>query len=219
MDFTTNYCGMYWSDGKLQSSVASGSKQPVSELDAACQQHDSEYANAENDGELNVADTKFYNNTSHLGLRGSLYGNLVYYGNKVLRFKPLSRMGNALNNSTRDGPEVLRRRAWLRGSNVSPFGGSSTASGDAVTMPSNTDTVYDPLPSNPSGDGAVSPIGGSSVYTSSGFVSNPDTPRPSPFTSRSLYKPLGRKRKRNKIAPRTQEEYYQLLCALTRSKS
>jgi len=85
MDFTTNYCGPYWSHGKFQSSVSNGSNAPVSELDAACQRHDAGYADALTEDDLNVADTKFYKETRSLGPRGWLYGNIVYYFNKFNR--------------------------------------------------------------------------------------------------------------------------------------
>lgn len=38
-----NYCGPYWSDGKLQTSVC-GSTEPVDEFDETCQAHDCAYA-------------------------------------------------------------------------------------------------------------------------------------------------------------------------------
>lgn len=84
MDFTTNYCGPYWSDGRFQPSVASG-KAAVSELDRACQMHDRDYALARNQEDLVVADDKFYHRTKHLGIRGPLYGSLVKYGNQYAR--------------------------------------------------------------------------------------------------------------------------------------
>lgn len=219
MDFTTNYCGMYWSDGKIQSSVVDGRSAPVSELDASCQKHDAAYAMAKDDGDLNVADTNFYNNASRLGLRGRLYGNLVLYGNKVLRFRPLHAMGNILENSANSGPEVAHRNAWLRGSKISPDESSVAAPGDAAALPPGSTTVYNPSPSDSTETGIDTTVHGGVVYTSNGFASHPDTPRPSPFTSNGLYKPLGRKRKRNKVTPRTQAEYYQLLAALSRSRS
>ncbi len=81
MDFTTNYCGMYWSDGKIQSSVI-GSSEPVNELDAACQEHDASYSIGK---DLEHADLVFYDKASKLGVRGKIYANLVYHGNKAGR--------------------------------------------------------------------------------------------------------------------------------------
>ncbi len=85
MDFTTYYCGPYWSEGKFQPSVV-GSKPGVNELDEACREHDTLYALHKGNLEmLSAADNKFYHRTSDLGLRGRLYGSAVYYGNKLAR--------------------------------------------------------------------------------------------------------------------------------------
>lgn len=89
-DFTTNYCGPYWSDGKFQSSVENPSSEPVNSLDAACREHDIAYAKAKGNIKLlNKADDKFYNETvsnkSH-PIRGFIYGNAVYYGNRTIRY-------------------------------------------------------------------------------------------------------------------------------------
>lgn len=87
MDFTTNYCGMYWSAGKVQSSVVS-QLQPVNELDGLCKLHDAAYASNQ---DLDLADAEFYNQARSLSdPRGYIYGLLVYHGNKLLR------MGNFL---------------------------------------------------------------------------------------------------------------------------
>lgn len=92
MDLTTNYCGMYWSDGKFQSSVSDGQSKPVNALDSQCRAHDADYhlasslRNREQRMEAErVADDKFHHNTKSLGLKGKLYGELVKHGNQVLR--------------------------------------------------------------------------------------------------------------------------------------
>ncbi len=84
MDFTTNYCGMYWSDGRVQSSVC-GSSKPVNALDAACREHDCAYATSVSSEELTLADNNFYQTVKDLGYRGPLYGSIVKYGNKPPR--------------------------------------------------------------------------------------------------------------------------------------
>lgn len=86
MDFTTNYCGMYWSDGTFQSSVSDGTSLPVNVLDAECQRHDASYKKAKTTQDLSIADEIFYNRTRDLGIRGRLYGGLVRYGNRAARF-------------------------------------------------------------------------------------------------------------------------------------
>jgi len=86
MDFTTNYCGPYWSDGKFQPSVAEGESSPVSDVDAACQIHDRDYALAEGAVDmLRQADTDFWNATRSLGAKGRLYGGAVSYFNQLAR--------------------------------------------------------------------------------------------------------------------------------------
>jgi len=202
MDFTTNYCGMYWSDGRVQPSVLNGSSQPVSALDTQCQLHDSAYARAISNTELDVADTNFYNNTNKLGFRGKLYGNLVYYGNKILR------MGNALDSSTKNGPELRKHLRWVQGNNKVlpdiPAGGGLTPGDNAPPIPGLEPTTYDGTNSEESNSFP------STSYSATGFESGP-------FTTSGLYKPLGRKRKR-KRQKRTDQEYYQLLSALSRVK-
>ncbi len=86
MDFTTNYCGPYWSDGRFQSSVAKGKNAPVSQLDAECQAHDAAYATAKEEQDLVDADEQFYEKTKDLGLRGKLYGSTVLHVNRLTRF-------------------------------------------------------------------------------------------------------------------------------------
>jgi len=103
MDFTTNYCGPFWSDGKFQSSVANGISKPVSALDAACQRHDRQYATHNDRHSLDVADTNFYNETKNLGFRGKLYGGLVSYFNQLSR-------GAKMNAQ---GPLVKQQLNWL----------------------------------------------------------------------------------------------------------
>jgi len=87
MDFTTNYCGMYYSDGRIQPSVADGATVPNGALDSACRDHDTAYALATNDQQLETADNKFYDQTNKLGIRGRVYGNIVKHGNKLARNK------------------------------------------------------------------------------------------------------------------------------------
>ncbi len=96
MDFTTYYCGPYYSDGRIQSSVENGINQPVNEIDTLCRDHDAEYNQAllftgeQYYNAVTAADNKFYEKAIRLAdPRGPLYGTLVKYGNKVLR-KPKS---------------------------------------------------------------------------------------------------------------------------------
>lgn len=153
MDFTTNYCGMYYSDGKIQSSVADGASVPVNALDEACREHDTAYANALDDQARNAADDKFYQVTNNLGFKGKTYGRIVKYGNQVTRkgkmafFMPLAMLIGASAGSTALLSGMLPKKGKLRGSAVAP---------DAPIL----GTVYDPGSEGaPSGGDFVPAIG------------------------------------------------------------
>ncbi len=81
MDFTTYYCGPYWSEGKFQASVE-GTFIPDDPLDYQCYVHDRAYARGE---DLEVADNNFHDNVIGLGPRGFVYGKAVKYGNRAIR--------------------------------------------------------------------------------------------------------------------------------------
>lgn len=85
IDFTTNYCGLYYSNGRIQSSVAYGDKDPVSDLDRSCRDHDTRYALAKSNKELDSADLLFYKEQFGKGLRPSLYSLLVLHVNRLTR--------------------------------------------------------------------------------------------------------------------------------------
>jgi hypothetical protein len=89
MDLTTNYCGMYWSNGKFQASVC-GTKPTLSNFDATCYEHDCDIARATSDTDLEAADIKFYSNNVGKGLYRTAAANSVYYFNKAMRFSPFS---------------------------------------------------------------------------------------------------------------------------------
>jgi len=206
MDLTTNYCGMYYSDGKLQSSVANGSSEPVNALDGECRVHDAAYANALSDMDRDVADTKFYNNTRGLGVRGRLYGGLVVYGNKLLRSSVFRRaMGNF---DSKVGPEMEKRHEWLRGSAPKPTApGSSDSELPDASDGSRATCYYD-------GDGFET----ATVQTRQAGRTIPmDSLNTNyPFTGTGLYKPLGR-RKRKRVVPLTDAEKLALLTRLSQA--
>lgn len=68
-----NYCGPYWSEGKLQSSVV-GTLPPRNDLDYECQQHDAVYAL---EGDKKQADLTFMGNTLGYGPLSTIYGVIV----------------------------------------------------------------------------------------------------------------------------------------------
>ncbi len=138
-DFTTNYCGPYWSDGHFQSSIEKPKSEPINSLDAACKRHDIAYAKAKGNIKLlNKADLDFYNetvnNTDH-PYRGFIYGNLVYYGNKV----------------TRMSQEISHSRPIDVGSNLIAVGNSSLRKVDKEVRDnmSNEPILYDKVINTP----------------------------------------------------------------------
>lgn len=103
MDFSTNYCGAYWSDGKIQPSVAFGNSKPVSELDSTCLTHDREYALASSDVDRDLADEKFFmaNINNYSDIRRPIYAIMVKYGNKILRSVNKFPMGHGSSNASK----------------------------------------------------------------------------------------------------------------------
>jgi len=186
MDFTTNYCGPYWSNGRFQSSVV-GDVAPVSALDTSCWQHDADYARAKTIDDFIAADNNFYYSTRSQGLRGQLYGDLVLYGNRTVRggmafFAPFlagiyasAGVGAAISSNL-----LPKSKPRLR---------SVTPIGDAVTQ------MGQP-PSDGGVPGDIAP--GPSSET---IADNYQTP----FTTTGLYRPLGRRRLKLKIKKQKQK--------------
>lgn len=80
--FSGNYTGPYWSDGKLQTSVEFGSTDPQSELDKLSRLHDSAYAHYADRGHREAADEIYARDAKLLaGKFPELAGNIVLYGN------------------------------------------------------------------------------------------------------------------------------------------
>lgn len=88
-----NYVGPYWSDGKVQTSVEWGDKQPVNELDALARQHDAAYAHFKDSAHREAADAIFAEEARKLKQK---YGKkladnpkfaaaMVEYGNHTVR--------------------------------------------------------------------------------------------------------------------------------------
>lgn len=190
MDFTTNYCGPYWSDGELQSSVVGG-KPGVSQLDEACREHDAAYATTDSLLELEAADNKFFNDTQELGVRGKVYGSAVLYGNRAVRkmafLLPFAGLaGYGLLSGF--GLNSLLPKKRLRKGKVEPTAPATSDTGDTPTSdvptkepPSAQPIVYDPvIPFEDEGE----TTGGNDPGNST--------------TRYGLYKPLRRKRLQQK---------------------
>jgi len=87
IDYQTNFCGAYWSDGKIQPSVPYPTLPPLNEFDETCRIHDSENALATNNTQLRDSDLKFYNSNINKGLKRAIAANLVYYLNPIMTRK------------------------------------------------------------------------------------------------------------------------------------
>jgi hypothetical protein len=120
------YCGPYWSDGKVQKSVA-GKATPVSEFDATCKAHDRAYALSDNPVDLNLADKQFVDENMHKGpLRTA--AALAVSANKYLRSG-----GVKLRGAVRDTPAKSKAMTVTKVGNCTASGG--TCSGKVPARP------------------------------------------------------------------------------------
>ncbi len=86
MNYTGEYTGPYWSDGRVQESVEWGKSTPQSELDWLSRQHDSAYAHYKDSRHREAADLLYMREAKKLAGRfPELAGNLVGYGNYTAR--------------------------------------------------------------------------------------------------------------------------------------
>lgn len=77
-----NYTGPYWSDGKLQESVAFGSSKPLSDLDRASRLHDSAYARFKDERHRLAADSIYQESLRRIdGTTAKLLAGVPLYGN------------------------------------------------------------------------------------------------------------------------------------------
>jgi hypothetical protein len=84
--FSGNYTGPYWSDGRLQESVEFGSSDPQSELDKLSRLHDTAYAHYTDRQHREAADEIYERDAKVLaGKFPELAGKLVLYGNYAAR--------------------------------------------------------------------------------------------------------------------------------------
>ncbi len=85
-EYTGNYTGPYWSNGKIQPSVEWGEQDPQSELDFLSRQHDSAYAKFPDEKHREAADRIYNEEAQKLAKKfPSLAGNIVLYGNYAKR--------------------------------------------------------------------------------------------------------------------------------------
>ncbi len=80
MDPTTNFCGMYWSDGRFQPSTCPADTSPVDEFDFTCADHDCTLAHATTLDDFIKADIKFFRDNIGRGVKRTAAAALVKYG-------------------------------------------------------------------------------------------------------------------------------------------
>ena len=88
-----NYVGPYWSDGKIQSSVVWGNKEPTDALDALARQHDAAHAHYKDRPHREAADALFAEEARKLTQKygkgwaadPKVAATLVQYGNYATR--------------------------------------------------------------------------------------------------------------------------------------
>jgi hypothetical protein len=98
-EYTGNYTGPYWSNGKIQPSVEWGDQDPQNELDYLSRQHDSAYAKFPDEKHREAADRIYNEEAQKLAKKfPSLAGNLVLYGNYTKRAasRTASNFGNGM---------------------------------------------------------------------------------------------------------------------------
>jgi len=192
MDFSTNYCGPYWSDGEFQSSVV-GNEPGVDDLDEACRAHDAAYATSSSLLDLEAADNKFYNDTKELGVKGRIYGSVVLHGNRIARgtmafmlpFAGLAGYGLLSGfglNSLLPKKRLRKGKVEPTKTPAQPTGSTPTSDPAPTGAPAAPPIVYDPVV--PFEDEGEEDVGGAQNSTPTRY---------------GLYKPLGRKRIRNKL--------------------
>lgn len=83
---TEKFTGPYWSDGKLQNSVAYSKEKPTSKLDWKSRQHDYDYAVARTYDDLTKADVNYYNSTRGMSFVPNVIGTIPLLLNAPKRF-------------------------------------------------------------------------------------------------------------------------------------
>lgn len=118
-EYTGNYTGPHWSDGKYQESVEWGNANPQSELDYLSRQHDSAYARFKDAKHREAADKIYHDEAKKLtGKFPQLAGNLVLYGNYAGR-QSEKLFNNAKTGAKLGGPlGALAGAVYTAGGNI-----------------------------------------------------------------------------------------------------
>jgi hypothetical protein len=109
MRFHGNWCGPYWSDGKVQTSVATRGS-TTDELDEDCMAHDNAYANCDTSECLNEADDVFVRNASKRSVKGAIAAAAVYTNRFTRPAAQTNNSNNSNNSNNKMAKQNLRRK-------------------------------------------------------------------------------------------------------------
>lgn len=180
-----NYCGPWWSAGKVQRSVVSDVP-PVDELDELCRAHDASYANNEN---LLIADSTFTEKALRLGGWGSVMGLIV--GTQALlrphdyskqKMNSKSNKQQLRGSGSSSGPRVPQAKAkQLRNDTVSaaPVAFATRRTGAAPKMVSRPDGTIEV-----SHRAFLQPVDNNLIFTTMGVPCNPGLSGSFPWLSK-----------------------------------
>jgi hypothetical protein len=91
--FVDNYTGPFWSDGKVQKSVANGKSRSKSKVDVLSRKHDAEYFYCRSDDCFDLADMDYYQATRDMSFVPRMIGDAVLYVNRAARHPNLRGSG------------------------------------------------------------------------------------------------------------------------------
>lgn len=176
IDYQTNFCGAYWSDGKLQPSVPYPTLPALSEFDETCREHDSENALATNNTQLRDSDLKFYNANINKGLKRTVAANLVYYFNPIM-----TRKGKNLRGGQQQGvPKATAKTATQNDKKMmAPVSIATKRTGAAPKINNKSNGVVEI-----SHRSFLCPITSSANYSAQLFYVNPGLPGTFPWLSK-----------------------------------
>jgi hypothetical protein len=158
------YTGPYYSDGKFQSSVADGTKIPVSKVDYNSRIHDASYYHAQSYDDLTAADRVYSDAADNFHGLAWIIGKAPLYGNFIPRLlerfeKPYTprdslggenntNMGNALLVANSNANENLRQITKDRYENPLPrvSGNNGTTTSPPSTSAPTLQPIFDGMP-------------------------------------------------------------------------
>lgn len=94
MDFTTNFCGPWWSDGKFQKSTCPQDTFPLNDFDFTCAEHDCSVSTAISEQQVREADNKFYEHNLGKSLKRTTAALAVKHFHPILRKITMSNLSS-----------------------------------------------------------------------------------------------------------------------------